>query len=285
VAAGVAPAIFTFRQPLLCRLSLSVSLFRFPGWLFETPSAGALTLVARHSSLVTSLLPLVTRHEFDILFSVLLRQSRHSAFTLIELLVVIAIIAIALGFLIPSLGTGQGRSAEAAARQLTADLDGARLTAIAERTRTRVLFPTNPSNFTNPSSTPGPWPNDISYRGYLVVSEKRTEDKWKQRGKWNRLPTGIAFASLPSPSPTAMPIDASGTGSTRSYDFKAGTNDGSYIEFLANGSSNLDPTASVTPAPIVADGFVDSNGKFVAKNKKLQYTITVDPLTGAVSLK
>ena len=61
------------------------------------------------------------------------------AFTLLELLVVIAIIAIALGFLIPSLGTGQGRSAEAAARQLSADLDGARLMAIAERTRTRVL--------------------------------------------------------------------------------------------------------------------------------------------------
>src|SRR5690242_11559498 len=64
-----------------------------------------------------------------------LRQIKHqtsnikhsAAFTLLELLVVMGIIAIVLGFLIPSLGTGSGRSAEAAARQLSADLDGARL--------------------------------------------------------------------------------------------------------------------------------------------------------------
>ncbi len=82
-----------------------------------------------------------------------------------------------------------------------------------------------------------------------------------------------------------MPIDASGTGFSKSYDFKAGNGWGSYIEFLANGSSSLDPAATVTPAPIVADGFVNSSGTFVRKNTKLYYTITVDPLTGAVSLK
>ena len=199
------------------------------------------------------------------------------------------IIALVLAFLIPSLGTGAGRSAEAAARQLTADLDGARLTAVAERTRTRMIFPTSPSNFTNPSSTPAPYPTDIAYRGYLVVSEKRTDSRWKQRGKWNRFPTGTGFAILPSPNPspnpTAMPIDATGAGSNTSYNFNAGTGAGSYIEFLANGSSNLDPTATLTPTPVVADGFVDSTGKFITKNKKLQYTITVDPLTGAVSLQ
>ena len=191
-------------------------------------------------------------------------QRKRCAFTLLELLVVMGIIALVLAFLIPSLGTGSGRSAEAAARQLTADLDGARLMAIAERTRTRVIFPTNTSNFTNPTSTPGPWPSDISFRGYLIVSEKRTDGVWKQRGKWNRFATGTGFASLPSPSPspnpTAMPIDASGTGSSKSYDFKAGNGWGSYIEFLANGSSSLDPAATVTPAPVVADGFVNSSG-------------------------
>jgi hypothetical protein len=83
-----------------------------------------------------------------------------------------------------------------------------------------------------------------------------------------------------------MPIDASGTGSNTSYNFNAGTGAGSYIEFLANGSSNLDPSASVTPAPVVADAFVStSGGTPVPKNKKLQYTVTIDPLTGAVSLK
>jgi prepilin-type N-terminal cleavage/methylation domain-containing protein len=207
--------------------------------------------------------------------------AHHPAFTLLELLVVMAIIAIVLGFLIPSLGTGQGRSAEAAARQLTADLDGARLTAIAERTRTRVIFPTNASNFTNPAVTPPPYPADIAYRGYLVVSEKRTDTRWKQRGKWNRFPTGTAldFGASAMPTPIPMPIDIGGTGST-SYTFT-----GPYIEFLANGSSNLDPAATPSPSAVVADGFVDSSGAFVKKNTKLRYTITVDALTGAVSLK
>lgn len=190
------------------------------------------------------------------------------------------IITIVLAFLIPSLGTGSGRSAEAAARQLSADLDGARLTAIAERTRTRVLFPTSTTNFAAGASS-NAWPTDISYRGYLVVSEKRTDTRWKQRGKWNRFPTGTAldFNSSAMPTPTAMPVDVGGTNAT-TYTFT-----GPYIEFLANGSANLDPTATPTPSAIVADGFVDANGNFVQKNTRLRYTITVDPLTGAVSLK
>jgi prepilin-type N-terminal cleavage/methylation domain-containing protein len=207
---------------------------------------------------------------------------RHSAFTLLELLVVMGIIAIVLAFLIPSLGTGAGRSAEAAARQLTADMDGARLTAMAERTRTRILFPANISNFAT-GATSNAWPTDIAYRGYLIVSEKRTDPVWKQRGKWNRFPTGTALdynsSALSTPAPTPMSIDVGGSGST-SYTFN-----GPYIEFLANGSSNLDPTATPTPSAVVADGFVDSTGNFVKKNTNLRYTITVDPLTGAVSLR
>jgi prepilin-type N-terminal cleavage/methylation domain-containing protein len=203
-----------------------------------------------------------------------------SGFTLLELLIVIGIIALVLGFLIPSLGTGAGRSAEAAARQLTADIDGARLTSIAERTRTRILFPTSTTNFTAGTSS-NAWPTDIAYRGYLIVSEKRTDARWSQRGKWNRFPTGTAlnFAASALQPPAAMPIDVGGTNST-TYTFT-----GPYIEFLANGSGNLDPNAVPTPSAVVADGFVDSSGTFVQKNSKLRYTITVDPLTGAVSLK
>ena len=216
-------------------------------------------------------------------------QSRHvifagflpvSAFTLLEFLVVLAIIAIALGFLIPSLGIGGGRSVEGAARQLIADLDGARLTAMAERTRIRILFPTNNANFAAGTSSSA-WPTDIAYRGYLIVSEKRTDPRWKQRGKWSRFPTGTAldFTASAMPTPTPMPIDVGGTGST-SYIFT-----GPYIEFLATGSSNLDPTATPTPSAVIANGFVDSSGAFVKKGASLRYTIAVDPLSGAVSLK
>jgi type II secretory pathway pseudopilin PulG len=202
---------------------------------------------------------------------------------LLELLVVMGIIAIAIALLIPSLSTSSGRSVDAAANQLRADLEQARLTAIAERTRTRIILPTSSTNFAGSSSSPVPWPSDITLRGYLMISEKRTESVWKQRGKWSRFPQGVAIASVvlsnPTPAPTALPIDVGGTGAT-TYTFA-----GPYIEFLANGSCNLDPAASPAPAAIVADGFVDSSGSFKQTNVKLRYTVSVDPLTGSVSVQ
>jgi len=155
--------------------------------------------------------------------------------------------------------------------------------AIAERTRTRVIIPTSSANFAIVSASATPWPSDIVLRGYLVVSEKRTESFWKQRGKWSRFPEGVAVASVvqssSTPAPTALPIDVGGTGAA-TYTFS-----GPYIEFLANGSCNLDPTATPAPAAIIADGFVDSSGAFVQKNQKLRFTVAVDPLTGSVSVK
>jgi len=193
------------------------------------------------------------------------------------------IIALALAFLIPSLGPSSGRSVDAAAGQLKADLEQARLTAIAERTRTRVILPTNSTDFSAPSSSATPWPTDITSRGYVIVSEKRTDAVWKQRGKWNRFPDGVAIQSIvlssPTPTPSTMPIDVGGTGATN-YQFG-----GPYIEFLANGSCNLDPTASPAPSAVVADGFIDSTGNFVTKNPKLRFTVSVDPLTGSVSVQ
>ena len=198
-------------------------------------------------------------------------------------MVVMGIIALAMAFLIPTLGPSSGRAVDAAAGQFKADLEGARLMAIAERTRTRVIIPTSSANFAIVSASATPWPSDITLRGYLIVSEKRTESFWKQRGKWNRFPEGVAVASVvqpsPAPAPTAVSIDVGGTGAA-TYTFS-----GPYIEFLANGSCNLDPAATPAPAAIIADGFVDSSGAFVQKNQKLRFTVAVDPLTGSVSVK
>lgn len=192
------------------------------------------------------------------------------------------IIALAMVFLIPTLGPSSGRAVDAAAGQFKADLEGARLIAIAERTRTRVIIPTSASDFTGASSSTTPWPSDIIMRGYLVVSEKRTELVWKQRGKWTRFPEGVAVASFVQSTPvsgaTAVSIDVGGTGAT-TYTFR-----GPYIEFLANGSCNLDPTATA-PAAVIADGFVDSGGSFKQKNQTLRFTVAVDALTGSVSVK
>jgi prepilin-type N-terminal cleavage/methylation domain-containing protein len=216
------------------------------------------------------------------------QRGRH-AFTLIELLVVMGIIALALAFLIPTLGPASGRSLDAATGQFRADLEGARLIALTERTRTRILVPTSNGNFSSASASPAPWPTDIALRGYLIVSERRTDAFWKQRGKWTRFPQGVAWDSTagvfpqpspaPAPTPPGIPIDVGGSGAT-TYVFN-----GPYIEFLANGSSNLDPSASPAPAATLADGFVDSSGVFVKKNAKLRFTVTVEPLTGTVSVK
>jgi prepilin-type N-terminal cleavage/methylation domain-containing protein len=208
------------------------------------------------------------------------KSAKARGFTLLELLLVMAIIAIAAAFLIPALSSNSSRALDGATHQFAADLENARLIAIAERTRTRVLLPTNTNNFANPGPGATPWPSDISSRGYVITSQKKTETLWKQRGKWNRFPQGVAIQNLtqsaPTPTPTAIPIDVGGSG-VQTFTFS-----GPYIEFLANGSCNLDPAASPAAAVTLADGFVGSSGTFVAKNKTLRSTITIDPLTGSV---
>ena len=198
------------------------------------------------------------------------------------MLVVVGIVGIVLAFLIPALSPSSGRALDGASHQFTADLENARLIAMAERSKTRILLPLNESDFSGGTS-PTPWPSDISRRGYVIASQKPTETVWKQRGKWTRLPTGIALQTIaqpsPSPTPTALPIDVAGTGAT-TYNFS-----GPYVEFLANGSSSLDPSASPATAATLADGFIDSSGVFHSKNTKLKTTITIDPLTGAAIAK
>ncbi|MDQ3198355.1 MAG: type II secretion system GspH family protein, partial [Verrucomicrobiota bacterium] len=98
-----------------------------------------------------------------------------SAFTLVEMLVVIVIIGILLALLVPALGPSSGRALDGATHQFTADLENARLIAIAERKTTRVLLPVSQANFSpSPAPSPLPWPTDITRRGYVIASQSGT---------------------------------------------------------------------------------------------------------------
>ena len=74
------------------------------------------------------------------------------------------------------------------------------------------------------------------------------------------------------------PVDNSSSGSAATNNFN-----GAYVEFRPNGATSLDPAFS--QVLVLADGIPDGNGAMTAKNKLLQYRITIDPLTGSARLK
>ena len=214
-------------------------------------------------------------------------ERAQGGFTLLEMFVVISIIAIALGLLVPALGTGSGRVLEGDAREFLAQLENARQIALAERTRTRVVIPVTATG----SNAFGP---DLALRAYTIVSFNRAAGTWKQRGKWRRLPASVAFRS---PLPTASPapfidtnteesiIETRSTADTPIDNSPSGTADtktltGAYVEFRSNGATSLNPNDKQSVI-VLADGFINPSGAFVPKNRRLFYEIGIDPLTGS----
>ncbi|MEO5755022.1 MAG: prepilin-type N-terminal cleavage/methylation domain-containing protein [Chthoniobacterales bacterium] len=204
-------------------------------------------------------------------------RERWGAFTLVEMLVVLVVIAILLGFLIPALSTNSGRALEGDARNFAAQLENARLMALAKRTRTRVLI-----------AADNAWGTDVSWRGYILTSFDTTSGNWFQQGKLNRLSQATTFDSVvgvvstrsttitsvvkaPNASPTPAPVNFIGA----------------FVEYLPNGSTSLDPAA--TPEVVaIQDGFVPTTGSSptpIRKNQTLRSQLTIDPLTGNAVLQ
>ncbi len=86
-------------------------------------------------------------------------QRPRYAFTLMEMLVVIVIIAIVLAVLIPALSPSSARALEGDSRNFAAQLENARMMALAKRTKTRVLI-----------AATNDWGTDFSWRAYVLTS-------------------------------------------------------------------------------------------------------------------
>ena len=157
---------------------------------------------------------------------------RFGAFTLLELLVVTVVIAILLGFLIRL--SPNSDTPWRGAQNFAAQLEKAQLMALAKRTKTRVLI-----------AATNDWGPDASWRAYLLASYDGTSGNWLQQGKLNRLSqtttfdstTGIVAARSTASTPVVRTPNVTPTPTPASFT-------GAYVEFLSNGSTNLDPSAT-----------------------------------------
>lgn len=207
-----------------------------------------------------------------------------SSFTILELLVVIGIVVLVGGLMLPALGTSSARNLDGTSRQFVGDLENARLTAIAHRTKTRVLI----------ASTNDPtWGQDLSWRAYaLVRQDAANAGAWIMEGKINRVSQSVTFDPVqPSPTPSPAPVYLLFTrkGSVTAVERTANSAQvpftGAYIEFLPTGATSLDPSAG-NEVLFFEDGFVPNGGTTpVPKNVGLRSQVTIDPLSGSISLK
>lgn|GEM_PF-4850480 len=198
-------------------------------------------------------------------------------FTLIEVLVVLLIISIALALLIPAISSSNGRALEGDARNLTSHLENARLTAIAGRTKARILI-----------ASTNDWGADQSWRAYVLATLDTTTGNWLQQGKFTRLSSSTTFDSATgivqarSSTTTNVVKAPNATPTPAPSPFL-----GAYVEFSPTGSTSLDPSA--TPEIIrIQDGFVPTTGSSptpIRKNQALHTDIVIDPLTGSTSLQ
>ena len=205
------------------------------------------------------------------------RPVRRCAFTLVEMLVVIVVIAIVLGFLIPALSPSSARALEDDSRNFAAQLENARMMALAKRTKTRVLI-----------ASTNDWGSDFSWRAYVLASFDSTTGNWLQQGKFFRLSqsttfdSGTGIVSDRSTTTTQVVKSPNATPTPAPSPFV-----GAYVEFNPTGSTSLDPSA--TPEIVrIQDGFVPSTGSSptaVRKNQALHTDVSIDPASGGMKLQ
>ena len=148
---------------------------------------------------------------------------------------------------------------------------------MARRTRTRVLL-----------AATNDWGADASWRAYLVTSYDGASGNWLQQGKLNRLSqattfdstTGVVAARSTTVTPVVKAPNITPTPTPSNFV-------GAYVEFLPDGSTNLDPNAP-PELVVIQDGFVPASGPLptpVRKNQALRSNLTIDPPSGNVILK